>query len=162
MTKKLNFSTFIASLFGIGFIPAAPGTFGTAVAALIYWFIPASVFTMANAMYYFGGLAVLSVISSLVATSAEKTLGHDAGTIVIDELCGFFVTVALLPKTLPVLIYSFVLFRVFDIAKPFPIKQSQKIKAGWGVTVDDLLAGIYANVLIQILIKLYPKFFGII
>ncbi|PKN77597.1 MAG: phosphatidylglycerophosphatase A [Candidatus Cloacimonetes bacterium HGW-Cloacimonetes-1] len=162
MTKRLTFSTFIGSLFGIGFIPFAPGTFGTLFAVIIYWFIPESVFTIPNAAYYFGGLAILSVISALISTSAEKILGKDAGTIVIDELCGYFVTVALLPKTIPVLIYSFILFRVFDIAKPFPIKQSQNIKAGWGVTVDDLLAGIYANVLIQILIKLYPKFFGTI
>jgi phosphatidylglycerophosphatase A len=80
---------------------------------------------------------------------------------VIDEVCGYFVAVMFLPKSLLIGVYAFVLFRVFDIAKPFPISRSQNLPKGWGVVVDDILAGFYANVLTQIIIKIYPKFFGL-
>lgn len=79
----------------------------------------------------------------------------------LDELIGYFVATLFLPHNWLVGLYAFILFRVFDIAKPFPIYRSQKLRNGWGVVIDDVLAGIYANVLLQILILIYPKFFTI-
>jgi len=68
--------------------------------------------------------------------------------------------VLLLPKSLLLAIYAFVLFRVFDIAKPFPINVSQRLRGGWGIVVDDLIAGVYANLVIQLIRILKPSFFG--
>jgi phosphatidylglycerophosphatase A len=159
--RALNPSVLIASVFGAGFAPFAPGTFGTLAAALIYlllpsaWFAPACPWPVPIAL---GGLFLFGVA---VSTMAEKKLSPDDPRIVIDEFVGFYIAVLLLPKTLMVALYGFVLFRVFDIAKPFPINRSQRLPGGWGVMVDDLIAGIYANLIIRIMLKLAPRFFGL-
>ncbi|HNT52133.1 MAG TPA: phosphatidylglycerophosphatase A, partial [Candidatus Syntrophosphaera sp.] len=68
--------------------------------------------------------------------------------------------VLLLPKTLLVAVYALILFRAFDIAKPWPANILQRLPRGWGVVADDLAAGLYANVLLQILHRIVPRFFG--
>lgn len=138
-----------------------PGTFGTAVAALIYFILPGAWFHGVPAYIFAAALIVFSLAASLISTLAEKRLGHDAPQIVIDELCGYFVAVLFLPHGLMTAIYAFVLFRVFDIAKPFPANRAQKVSKGWGVVLDDLVAGFYANIALQILIRIFPRFFGI-
>ena len=159
-TTKLSFSTLVASLFGIGFIPFMPGTFGSLAAFGIYMLIPAS-FWFYGQYIVMGLLLVLSLAAVFISRAAEKILGEDAGSIVIDELLGYFVATLFLPHNWLIGLYAFILFRVFDIAKPFPIYRSQRISGGWGVVIDDLIAGLYANLLIQILIRIYPSFFGL-
>jgi len=159
-TEKLSFSTLLASLFGIGFIPFMPGTFGSLAAFGIYMLIPAS-FWFYGQYILMGLLLVLSLAAVFISRAAEKILGEDAGSIVIDELLGYFVATLFLPHNWLIGLYAFILFRVFDIAKPFPIYRSQRISGGWGVVIDDLIAGLYANLLIQILIRIYPSFFGL-
>jgi len=66
-----------------------------------------------------------------------------------------------LPQSWLIGLYALVLFRVFDIAKPFPVNRAQKLPAGWGVVMDDLLAGVYANLSLRLLILIYPSFFGL-
>ena len=159
-TTKLSFSTLVASLFGIGFIPFMPGTFGSLAAFGIYMLIPAS-FWFYGQYIVMGLLLVLALAAVFISRAAEKILGEDAGSIVIDELLGYFVATLFLPHNWLIGLYAFILFRVFDIAKPFPIYRSQRISGGWGVVIDDLIAGLYANLLIQILIRIYPSFFGL-
>jgi len=159
-TEKINFSTLLASLFGIGFIPFMPGTFGSLAAFGIYMLIPAN-FWFYGQYIVLGVLLALSLAAVFISRAAEKILGEDAGSIVIDELCGYFVATLFLPHNWLIGLYAFILFRVFDIAKPFPIYRSQRIQRGWGVVIDDLIAGLYANLLIQILIRIYPSFFGL-
>ena len=161
MKPKYNLYTIPATMFGIGFIPFMPGTFGTLAALGIYLLLPAQLFASVNVIWYGLGLLAFSMIAVLVSTQAEKTLGHDAGSIVIDEVAGYLLSVMLMPHNWLVGIYAFALFRVFDIAKPWPINRSQKLPQGWGVVVDDLLAGVYTLIILQILLKIYPKFFGI-
>lgn len=154
--RRLTPVTFFASVFGVGFLPFAPGTFGTLAAAAVYLLLPGI-----NNYAFAAGLAVLCAISVVLSTAAEKTLGHDAAPIVIDEVCGYFLAVLFLPKTLMVALWAFILFRAFDIAKPWPISVSQRLPQGWGVTADDLIAGLFANILIRLLIVITPKFFGL-
>jgi phosphatidylglycerophosphatase A len=161
MTKKLNIWTFLGTFFGVGFIPKAPGTFGSLAAYGIYLLLPSICFEPINRLWYLLALAAFSLIAVLISDRSERTLGHDAGAIVVDEVAGYFLSVAFLPKTWLVGLYAFVLFRVFDIAKPFPISRSQRLKGGWGVVIDDLLAGVYAIILLLIINSIYPKFFGI-
>ncbi|MCD8479399.1 MAG: phosphatidylglycerophosphatase A [Candidatus Cloacimonetes bacterium] len=131
------------------------GSFG------IYLLLPSGLY-MGTARYLMlSFLMALSLVAVYICKKAEHYLGEDAGSIVIDELCGFFVATLFLPYSLMIGLYAFVLFRVFDIAKPFPIYRSQRIPNGWGVVLDDVLAGIYANILLQILIHIYPRFFGL-
>ncbi len=161
MKKKLTFSTFIASLFLIGFIPFAPGTFGTLASYGIYLLLPAWLYD-GTCPYLMPMLIVaLALLAVVICKKAEDILGEDHGSIVLDELLGYFVATLFLPHNWLIGLYAFILFRVFDIAKPFPINRSQKLPGGWGVVVDDLLAGVYANVILQILILIYPKFFKI-
>jgi len=122
---------------GIGYAPLAPGTVASALTAAVLWLIPFSR----------PGLIAVLVIVILVGTwaahQAEARLGgNDPGAIVIDEVAGMILSVVLLPLTGAVLAAGFVLFRVFDIVKPFPIRLSQRLPGGLGVMIDDVLAGL--------------------
>ena len=153
MIKK--FSILYSTLFGIGYFPKAPGTAGTLAAAIVYWLLPEYIFASARSNFIIlGCILILSFVSVFFISIAEKKLGHDNGKIVIDEFLGYFLAVAFLPKTLTVLIVSFILFRVFDVFKPEPVNMLQKLPAGWGVMADDLMAGIYSNLGLQVLVIL--------
>ena len=155
-------STFLATFFGIGFIPFAPGTFGTMAAMALYVILPEAVFARENFIAYITGLLVFFLVGILICDKAEKSLGHDAGSIVIDEVAGYFVAVALLPKTLLIALIAFVLFRLFDIWKPYPISRSQSLAGGMGIMIDDVLAGIAANLILQIAVLINPNIWIII
>ena len=90
-------------------------------------------------------LALVLVVGTWAAERAEPLLGgKDPGAIVVDEVAGMIVSVLLLPRTVPVLIVAFVLFRLFDVTKPFPARTSQRLRGGVGVMIDDVIAGLYA------------------
>ncbi|MCB5260643.1 MAG: phosphatidylglycerophosphatase A [Candidatus Cloacimonetes bacterium] len=161
MNTKLSINTLLATFFGIGHVPFAPGTFGSFAAFAIYLILPASLYAGAWSFLFPVAILLLALISVRICYKAEFVLGEDASAIVLDEIWGYFIATLFLPHNWLIGLYAFLLFGVFDIAKPFPIYRSQKLKKGWGVVVDDLLAGIYANIILQILIRIYPKFFGI-
>jgi phosphatidylglycerophosphatase A len=142
----------IATGLGVGFAPVAPATVASFVVALLL--VPAigHVSTLA------WGLAVLALLPIAVWSSgeAEKSLGTDAKPIVIDEVVGMLVGgfgVAMGSRPLVSLGLLFVLFRVFDIWKPLGIHRSQKLPGGWGVVVDDVLAGALTNVVLRVLVR---------
>jgi phosphatidylglycerophosphatase A len=159
--SKLTPATFFASFFGVGFLPWAPGTWGSLTAALIYLALPSNLFWKSGWYIYGAGLFLLCGMGVWLSGLAEKKLGHDAHPIVIDEVCGYFLAVLLLPHTWQIALYGFILFRAIDIAKPWPANIAQRLHGGWGVVADDLAAGIYANVLIRIIQILAPRFFGL-
>jgi len=146
-----NINVLISTLFGAGYISKAPGTVGSMLAAVVYYFAPGDF----NMWFFLGYILIMSLISVFFISEAEKVLGHDNGMIIIDEFWGYMVAVLFLPKTLFVVIAAFVLFRIFDIFKPEPVDMLQKLPAGWGVMVDDLMAGVYANIVLQILVRLF-------
>jgi phosphatidylglycerophosphatase A len=146
------------SVFFIGYFPVASGTLASAASALIYYFFLQELTTKGNLLLLLIIIAI-SLIFVPIIKSAEKDLGHDSHKIVIDEVIGYFVAILFLPHSLMVAIYAFVLFRVFDVSKPPPIYQIQSLPHGWGVLADDILAGIYTNIVLQILVMLFPKFF---
>ena len=154
----MRFSVFISTLFRVGYFPKAPGTAGTFVAACVYWSLPKSWFdSFSTNLYFVISVIILSVVSVFFISKAETELGHDNGKIVIDEFWGYLLAVAFLPKTLTVLILSFVLFRIFDIFKPEPVNVLQKLPRGWGVMADDLMAGIYANFAVRLIFLVHSK-----
>ena len=103
----------------------------------------------------------ITALASLVCGPAEKVLGHDAHPIVMDEAAGMMVTMFAAPVTLPgppyavALLIGFVLFRIFDIGKPPPVGRAQLLPGAWGIVTDDLLAGVYANVGLQVVALLW-------
>jgi phosphatidylglycerophosphatase A len=129
----------IATAFGAGYSPIAPGTAGSAVALVILWLVP---FSQIGLIVFF--LAV-TFVGTWAAQVVEATVGgKDPGVIVIDEVAGMTLSVLVLPLTVPVLLAGFVLFRVFDVVKPFPANRLQALHGGVGVMIDDLVAGVYA------------------
>ena len=122
----------------------APGTVGSAITALVLWLIP---FSRAGVVLF---LVAVTVVGIWAAGVAERRLGgKDPGAIVIDEVAGMLLSMLLLPRTIPVLVSAFLVFRLFDIWKPFPARESQALTGGMGVMVDDLIAGLYALILIM-------------
>jgi len=143
------FHYIIATAMGSGFFPLLPGTIGSAVGLAIFWFIPLGLVGQLILIVF---IFLLGVWSS---TQVEKERGEDPSIVVIDEVVGQWVALLFIPGQIIWFLLSFILFRLFDILKPFPIDQSQALRGGWGVMTDDILAGLYANVILQIII-----FFG--
>ena len=145
---KKRIVTLIGSFFYTGFFPFAPATFATFVWAACYLFIPP-----AGWIVHLIALIVMLPVSIYIADVMEGYFGHDASVIVIDEFVGMQVTFfAIVPTPLTVLV-GFLLFRVFDIVKPFPINKSQNLKGGYGVVVDDVIAGLYSYIVLNIIMK---------
>ena len=141
---------FVASGGFAGYIPVAPGTFGTLVAVPLA--VPFAWLHSAQPLHYV--LALLTMIGSAcwVAGRAEEVFGeHDARRIVIDEIVGYLVAMSFLPPTVPVLASAFVLFRLFDVLKPFPASWlDRNLAGGGGVVLDDVAAGVYAAFVLHV------------
>ena len=132
----------LACGFGRGLSPRAPGTAGSLV-ALFFW--PLLLLLPTTQLWLL--LVVGSIAGIAICGLAAKQLGvHDHGGIVWDEFIGLWLALALLPATLPSVLLGFVLFRVFDIAKPWPISWCDKrIDGGFGIMLDDIIAGLFAG-----------------
>ena len=137
----------LASGFGAGYSPIAPGTFGTLVAIPIYLVlshIPFPIYELTLLTFFF--------LSSWISDRAQNYWGRkDHPRIVIDEILGFLVTMLWVPKNPLLIILGFFLFRFFDIVKPPPLRLAEKVKGGYGVVLDDVGAGVYSNVILQII-----------
>ena len=138
----------LATLFGVGKISRAPGTVAT-LATIPIWYILAQ----AGPLIYMTVVFILFPIGIRAAQIYEQQSNtHDAKEIVIDEVVGFLITMTWLPITWQSAAFGFCLFRFFDIVKPPPIRQlDQKIPGGFGVMVDDVVAGIISSILMQLI-----------
>lgn len=138
-----KFIKIFATGFGTGYAPFAPGTAGTIVGVVFFW----ALMDM-SVVHYVIFLGVFILLASWVADKAQILFGKkDPKQIVIDEIAGILVTFAGHEWNWKVVVIGFLLFRLFDIVKPFPIRRiEQKLSNGFGVVLDDVLAGIYANI----------------
>jgi phosphatidylglycerophosphatase A len=133
----------VATLGGVGRAPLAPGTVASALTALVLWLLQLPPLALA------GMLIVVTAVGTWAADEAERSLGgKDPGAIVVDEVAGMMLSVLTVPLSPAALAAGFLLFRVFDVVKPFPADVSQRLRGGLGVMVDDLIAGLYALVLV--------------
>lgn len=148
----------LVSVCFLGYFPFASGTLTSIFAAILYALFIPPLGTLGFILFTLI-LLVASVIFVPIIKRAEIDLGHDSKKITIDEFIGYGFAVMFLPHSLMIMIYALVLFRIFDIIKPTPIKQLQKLPHGWGVLADDILAGVCANILIQVLLIFFPHFF---
>jgi phosphatidylglycerophosphatase A len=138
---------FLATGFFIGTVPFAPGTFGSFIGLPLCW-----LFSRVNFFISILGTLLFILVAVRIASAAEKILKQkDPGKIVIDEIAGLLVTFAGLPFNIKTAIAGFIVFRVFDILKPYPIRILERTVAGGaGVVADDVLAGIYANLVLRL------------
>ena len=149
---------FIALGFGAGLVPKAPGTAGTLVAIPIFWllatFLPPLAIAFLAIPLFFVGVWACGVTGRDLGVS-------DHGSMVFDEIVAFLPLAAVSSQHIGLQLAAFVMFRIFDIAKPYPIKLLEKnVKGGWGVMIDDVVAAFYAYVLFVIVIVVAYKVFG--
>jgi phosphatidylglycerophosphatase A len=141
--------------FGTGYVPFASGTAGSALALAIYWFVPG----FSAAPVLIGTTLLFLMFGIWASTQLEEEYGHDAKQITIDEFVGQWLTLWFVPVSLLHLLLAFLFFRFFDIAKPEPVNKLQKLPKGFGVMMDDVMAGIYANLLLQLVIRVVLPYF---
>jgi phosphatidylglycerophosphatase A len=130
----------LASLGPLGSSPLVPATVASAVLALVYAFLPAL-----GLGIDLGVAVVVTAVAVWAAGLGDRIWGHDAKRIVIDEAAGMAVTLCLQPAGWPTAVLAFLAFRFFDVWKPFPARRAERLPGGVGVVLDDVIAGLYAN-----------------
>ncbi len=140
---------FLAFGFGSGLFPKAPGTAGTVVAIIPWLWL-----TQLNLLIYCSVLLLAILLGIYLCDKTSNDLGvHDHSGIVWDEFCGFWLTMIAIPASWEWILSGFILFRLFDIFKPWPIKRLDRyVSGGFGIMVDDLLAGLFALLILQAMI----------
>lgn len=135
-----------AGCFGIGYVKGG-GTIAALVTALIWWWAVAEGVSQETMIAATVAIIVIGIVTSHIV---EKDWGKDSSKVVIDEVAGMCVSLLLLPAGWVWITAALVLFRFFDIVKPWYIRKAESLPTGWGVMMDDLLAGVYTNGLLQI------------
>ncbi len=161
----------LITVFGLGFMRPASGTWGSLppvmVAASLVALGAAPGTGVANTLIYHGVLGLMLVIFGgacvVQGDRAEARFGHDPSEVVADEVAGQCLALAALPaaalstptRAALTLVIAFLAFRVLDIVKPWPARQLQRVPAGWGILLDDLFAGAYAAVVVQVAARVW-------
>lgn len=128
----------------VGYLPPAPGTLGSLLGLLLLWPLKPGTVQVMVTLFLIG-------VGIVVADQAARVIGgQDPPAIVIDEIAGIAVATLLLPPQVPERVVAFVIFRVFDVIKPFPARQAERLPGGFGIVGDDLIAGLYTNLLVRL------------
>lgn len=142
----------LATGFGSGHAPIAPGTAGSAVGLLMFW--PLASLPPAAQL---AACAAVFVLGALAATRVARGMGKkDPGLVVVDEVVGMWVTLVGLPFGVVTAAAGFALFRIMDVAKPWPARDLEALSGGWGIMADDVAAGIYAHLLLRVGFLVWP------
>ncbi len=142
----------LATGFWSGYFPITPGTFGSIPPWLIAFFLIQN-----NQLGLTMAATVATIVSVWSAGEAEKELGHDARKIVIDEWAGMFITLLFVPYSLINYAIAFFIFRALDVVKIYPARQAEQLPGGWGVTMDDVVAGVQSNLVTHLIIWLINR-----
>lgn len=141
----------LSSFFGIGFIKKGGGTVAAIATALI-WLVAVAV---PDTWMVIGSVLVVIVYGIWAGNEVEKKWGKDSSKVVIDEVAGMLVALLFIPVSFVNVLLALGLFRFFDILKPLMIRRLEKLPGGWGVMGDDVLAGIYSNIVLQLILLLH-------
>jgi phosphatidylglycerophosphatase A len=143
----------VATGFGSGYSPIAPGTAGSLVGLLLYW--PLRGLPVALQA---GIVAVAFLVGTAAAASVARRMGvEDPSVVVVDEVVGMWASLLFLPFTTFTAAVGFVLFRVMDVIKPYPARQLEDLPGGWGIMSDDLMAGVYVNLALRVALLVWPQ-----
>jgi len=150
-----------ATALGSGYSPFAPGTAGALVGCIALWiFEKYNIVSTTSTPILFIGLILITTVLGIIATDKlEDEWGKDPSKVVIDEVVGVWIAMMFIPFSLLNILLAFGLFRFFDIAKPLGIRKLEELKGGIGVMADDMLAGIYANITLKIILALLAKYY---
>lgn len=136
------------SAFGAGYAPVASGTVGSAVALALYWCIP----WMHDGWVLLGASIAVTLAGIPVAARMERWYGRDPAEVVIDEVAGMWISLLFVPCTWYAALAAFLFFRAFDIVKPPPARYFDRMHGGFGIMMDDVIAGLYALACTQLLL----------
>ncbi|MFA4924953.1 MAG: phosphatidylglycerophosphatase A [Ignavibacteriaceae bacterium] len=146
--------TFIEKAFGStlfsGYIPFASGTFSSAVAFAFYW-IPG----FEKPVFLFPLIILFTLAGIFIGTRFEKAYGKDPSQCTIDETVGMWISLLFLPKQFGITIIAFLLWRLLDIIKPFPARQSEKLNGGIGIVADDIISAVYTSIIMNLIVYMF-------
>lgn len=147
---------FIATAGYVGRVPFAPGTAGSLVGVALYLLV-----RLSGSWIVEGAVVVLALLAGIwSAQVTERVVGRkDPGIIVVDEVLGMLVTLAFLDVTMSAAAAGFLLFRFFDVLKPFPAGRLEHLRGGFGVMMDDAVAGLYSHIVLRLLLTFRPEWF---
>ena len=138
----------INTFFYVGYLPLIPGTFGS-IAGLFLFFIIKD-----NALIFPLTTLVLLTLGFMFSGQAEEEEGRsDPPCVVIDEVCGMLLSLLFLPCNIKLVILAFIIFRILDTLKPYPIGRLERLKGGMGIMSDDIVAGFYTNIILQVVVR---------
>lgn len=139
----------IASVFFIGYLPLVPGTFGS-LAGLVLFYLLEGVSYQAYFLFIF----CIIVLGFLTSGPVEKLSNRkDPSCVVIDEVAGMLVAFSFIPYDFKIIILGFIIFRILDTLKPYPAGKLQDMHGAFGIMADDLVAGLYTNIVLQLILK---------
>jgi phosphatidylglycerophosphatase A len=150
----LGFHRLVSTCLGIGYIRKGGGTVAAAACCIVWYFS-----WKGGNEHFWGPVVVTLAVLGLGIWSAGKVeagWGEDSYRVVIDEVAGMCITLLFIPVRWPYVVTGLVLFRFFDIVKPLYIRKMEQLDGGWGVMMDDVLAGVYANLILQIIVLAKP------
>jgi len=143
----------IATGFGSGYTPMAPGTAGSAVGLLLWWPLSSLSPTVQSI-----AIALVSLVGVFAATHVARSVGlKDPGIVVVDEIVGMWLSLLAIPFTPVTAALGFLLFRVLDVWKPYPARRLELLPDGWGIVADDLMVALYANVALRLGLWLWGR-----
>jgi len=153
MQRAIDFlARVVATAFGSGYAPFAPGTAGSLVGLLLFWPLASRPWP-----WQLAACVVVFFVGTAAAGHVAKRLGiEDPGLVVVDEVAGQWLTLVALPFTPAVAFSGFVLFRVMDVWKPWPARDLERLHGGWGIMLDDVAAGIYAQLALRVGLLVFP------
>lgn len=150
-------AVFVATVAYCGYFPIAPGTVGSAAGLIVYLLV----WWTRSPLLEVGLIVTVFAAGVWAATEAERFFGGiDPGPVVIDEVLGMLITLAFMPVGVATAIAGFVLFRIFDVIKPYPANRFERLHGGFGVMADDAMAAVYANVVLRGVVYLLPGWFA--
>jgi phosphatidylglycerophosphatase A len=152
----MSLARLLSSFFYVGFVPVIPGTFGSLAGLIVYF----GLLTVPDWYIYLSVVVLITVLGVWAAGRAERDSGIvDPSFVVIDEVAGQLITLFFIPPTWYYVLGGFLLFRFLDIVKPAPARHAERLPHGWGIMADDVLVGIYGNILMHGGVYAFNTFF---
>ena len=138
----------LSTFFYIGYLPLIPGTFGSLAGVVLFYLVKIT------ALNYILIISTVIAVGFLVSGQAEKAMQKkDPRCVVIDEVAGMLLSLMFLPYDIKLVVIAFILFRVLDTLKPYPAGRLERLKGSVGIMSDDLIAGLYTNLILQVVLK---------
>jgi phosphatidylglycerophosphatase A len=149
----MRLGLFISTCGYLGYVPIAPGTFGSAAGLAVF----AAVRWSGSPAVELAVMLLLFTVGVWSASAAEKHFGGvDPAPVILDEVVGMLITLAFIPVSITGAIVGFLLFRLFDVVKPWPANRLERLHGGLGIMADDAMAGVYGNVAMRLLVVVLP------